>query len=94
MRRRISPGRPHDKHAARLRNGLDNVEPLARGEPPPGVVPELADVVDGGSARYYSLQPLSLAKAAAAGNWSEAKCRSRGEPRMSPITRPHPAYVS
>ena len=36
-----------DNHVARLRNGFDNVERVARGEPPLWVVPELADVVEG-----------------------------------------------
>jgi phosphoglycerate dehydrogenase-like enzyme len=39
-----------DNHVARFRNGFDNVERVARGEPPLWVVPELADVVDGGAA--------------------------------------------
>jgi phosphoglycerate dehydrogenase-like enzyme len=33
-----------DNHVARFRNGFDNVERVARGEPPLWVVPELADV--------------------------------------------------
>jgi phosphoglycerate dehydrogenase-like enzyme len=36
-----------DNHVARFRNGFDNVERVARGEPPLWVVPELADVVEG-----------------------------------------------
>jgi hypothetical protein len=32
---------------AGFRNGFDNVERVARGEPPLWVVPELADVVGG-----------------------------------------------
>jgi phosphoglycerate dehydrogenase-like enzyme len=40
-----------DNHVARFRNGFDNVERVARGEPPLWVVPELADVVDGGKAK-------------------------------------------
>ena len=55
MRRRISPGPPHDNHVARLRNGFDNVERVARGEPPLWVVPELADVVGGGTAGKQAL---------------------------------------
>jgi hypothetical protein len=38
-----------DNHVARFRNGFDNVERVARGEPPLWVVPELADVVGGGA---------------------------------------------
>src|SRR5262245_51958931 len=39
-----------DNHVARFRNGFDNVERVARGEPPLWVVPELADLLDGGAA--------------------------------------------
>jgi len=39
-----------DNHVARFRNGFDNVERVARGEPPLWVVPELADVVGGRAA--------------------------------------------
>ena len=35
-----------DNHVARFRNGFDNVERVARGEPPLWVVPELADIVN------------------------------------------------
>ena len=44
-----------DNHVARFRNGFDNVERVARGEPPLWVVPELADVVGGGAAGKQAL---------------------------------------
>jgi phosphoglycerate dehydrogenase-like enzyme len=38
-----------DNHVARFRNAFDNVQRVARGEPPLWVVPELKDLIDEGS---------------------------------------------